>query len=100
MDFILRYWLQVLFGIVLSVAGYLYKNGKKLISTIEKNENAIKGIVEEFIVWKFEEYVKRDGITLSEKEHINNLYFKYRLLSNNGFIDDLMYRINEMKIVS
>lgn len=98
MDFILKYWVEFAFSIVISLLTLLFKKIKKYYQNINNLKTSVLELLRNQIIALFNIYSKRECIDLYEKNALENLYIEYKKLGGDGFIDDLMEKIDELKI--
>ena len=95
MDFILKYWLELLLtGFVTSVV-YIFKQYMGL-------KNGMKSLLRNEIVRIYEKYIQLGCCPSYMKENLNEIYFNYHKLGGNGMatamVDELYKLPNEIKV--
>jgi hypothetical protein len=95
-DFVLKYWIQFLFGLISSFIIFLCKMIKNEYETIKNTKNGMKVLLKKGILEKYKVYKEKNCITFYEKEMINDLYQEYKNLGGNSFIEDIMDDINDI----
>jgi hypothetical protein len=98
LDFILQYWLEILFGVLISLFTYLYKkyNGvKKISKTVEER---VVALLKNEILNNYCILSNKSSVTMTEKETINTFYDQYVVLTNKEDLRDLLNKINNMPI--
>lgn len=95
-EWILKYWLEVLFGIISSglFAGY-----KKLAGKL-KEQDAIKfgiqALLRDRIIQSYNHYQEKGYCPIYALENINALYTQYHALGGNGTVTELVDRLKDM----
>lgn len=84
--FILKYWIEIFFGILIGLFGYIYQRLKKYYSLIETTKNGVKVLLKVEIIRRYNEYKKNEEISMFDKEIISELYKEYGNLDGNGII--------------
>lgn len=102
-DFIVKYWLEVLFGIVVAGLSAMYaKLSKRLQAERDKNqaiENGLRDILRLQILDTYEKCVQEDRtISVSRKDAIDSAYHSYHALGGNGTITQVHTEIMQMSI--
>lgn len=87
-DWILKYWLDVLFGLVLSGLGLLGKGICFRLKQREAEDTAIKNgllaVLHDRLYLECSKCIEQEYITLGEMENIKHLYGAYAALGGNG----------------
>jgi len=94
MNFILQYWLQILFGFIISYLGYIAKRINAFFTSVKKNEESIKEILRGLIIFSHNEYISRKYISLTEKEVFNKLHSRLKGISDDPLIEALVKEVN------
>ena len=103
-DFIVKYWVEVLFGLIVAglTAGYTQLS-KRIKAEKEKNqaiENGLRDILRIQILDSYDSCVAAGRvISVSRKDAIDSAYTSYHALGGNGTITQVHKEIMEMKIV-
>ena len=101
MGFIATYWLQIGFGIIVSVLGALLRGLWKKFKTFSTEQkamsNAIKASLRNDIIRAHEFYMKRGYIYIYELDNIEELCKEYCILGGNGVVKVLMEEIRELE---
>lgn len=103
-DFILKYWLEFVFGLIVTGLGAAYaKLASKLKKEREKNqaiENGLRDILRLQILDTYDKCVSAGRtISVSRKDAIDSAYRSYHALGGNGTITQVHYEIMQMTIV-
>lgn len=102
-EWLFKYWLEVLFGGVLTALGVIARNlNKKLKKEQERNqaiENGVRDMLRLTILDNYEKCKTAGVISVSRKEAIDSAYNSYHLLGGNGVITQVHKEIMEMPIV-
>ena len=103
-DFIVKYWLEFVFGLVVAglSAGYAGLN-KKFKAERTKNqaiENGLRDILRLQILDTYDKCVQNGRlITVSRKDAIDSAYNSYHALGGNGTITQVHNEIMQMTII-
>jgi phosphoribosylformylglycinamidine (FGAM) synthase PurS component len=112
-EWLMKYWLQVLFGAVVAGFTALYrkkidkiKQQKELELKLEQQraeefellKDAIKAVLRGQIVQSYNHCLDRGEVCrIYEKENVEELYNSYHALGGNGVIDGIYKDLMEMK---
>lgn len=100
MDFIINYWIECLFGLLISLITYFVKklnDYKKILSSTTKG---VEVLLKSKIIENYNLYKARGKISIYEKEIINELYHEYQNLGGNGVIDSLKKDLDKLPLFS
>lgn len=98
MNFIIEYWLQIVFGLCVSFVGYLYRQIQKYRRKLISAEKAISILLKQSIIHLYEDVKYKDIITVNEKEKINELYHEYDHFGCCEIVEDIMINLEKKKI--
>lgn len=98
MNFILQYWIQMVFGLLISFAGYLYRQVKRYRTKIQTIESTLILLLKDNILDLYQEVKEKDIISVSEKEKINQLFQEYKKFECCGIIQDIMLNLEQKRI--
>ena len=102
-EWLIKYWLEVLFGGVLTVLGIIAKNlNKKLKKEQERNqaiENGVRDMLRLTILDNYERCKAQGVISVARKESVDSAYKSYHALGGNGVISQVHKEIMEMPII-
>lgn len=103
-DFIVKYWLEVLFGLIVAGLGWGYRNlAKRFKAEREKNEaieNGLRDILRIQILDSYDKCVENGRkITVSRKDAIDSAYKSYHALGGNGTITQAHDEIMKMELI-
>ena len=103
-DFVVKYWLECLFGLIVAGLGWAYRNLSKMIKTEKQKNQAIENGVRDILrIQILDSYDKcvADGrrITVSRKDAIDSAYQSYHALGGNGTITQAHEEIMRMELI-
>ena len=102
-EWLVKYWLEVLFGGVLTVLGIIARNlNKKLKGEQERNkaiENGVRDMLRLTILDNYERCKTAGFISVARKEAVDSAYSSYHTLGGNGVITQVHKEIMEMPII-
>ena len=97
-NFIITYWLEVIFGIILSLITVLWQNIKTYHKKMESIKSGVKILLKNEITNYYDEAILKNSITLFEKEMLIELYKQYKNLGGNGLIENLIEKIDTIPL--
>lgn len=100
LEFILRYWLQFLFGVIVSILSYTVKRIRTKVNSHSGQQEALKlgvqAMLRDRIISAYNEYEKLGYCPIYARENIQELTTQYFNLGGNGVVHDLVDRINKL----
>ena len=92
-EFIIKYWLEFLFGTIISLIGIGYKKIKTKQEEQEKKnkaiENGVQALLRNELIKNFREYKKKGEATLLDKENMEHMFTEYFNLGGNGMMEEV-----------
>lgn len=98
LNFVLEYWIEILFGLIISLFGYLFKQLLKYKKKLDATNEGIVVILKMSLVEKYNLCIKKQSITIKEKESINELFNVYKKFECCDVIEDLMKKVDSIPI--
>lgn len=100
MDWIIKYWIEWLFGIVVAILGYLIKK----INTRVKQQSAkndaielgIQALLRAQLVDDYNHYMAKGEFPIYARESFEQVYKQYKNLGGNGVMTDLHNKLVEL----
>lgn len=101
-DFVIRYWIQVLFGLVMGGAGTAYKVLTKRIHRQASDQKALKdgtqSLLRSEIIRCYDIYMERGYISIHGLESVLAMYEAYHALGGNGTVTKLVEELKELTV--
>ena len=99
-EFIIKYWLEVLFGLICTIFSFLFKKvikrqeeEKKKREEQEKKskaiENGVQALLRNELIKNFREYKIKGEATLLDKENMEHMFTEYFNLGGNGMMEEV-----------
>lgn len=89
-SFIMEYWIEILFSLLVTVITHLYRKIFKYLKKIDILEKQACLNLKMHILEKYETIKKKEYITLEEKEEIINLYIIYKKLGCSNIVEEII----------
>lgn len=86
LEFIIKYWLEFLFGLVVGVLTFLMKKISTLYKKEKAIENGVQALLRNELIRRYREYETKGEITILDKENIEHLFNEYKNLGGNGTV--------------
>lgn len=101
-DFIIRYWIQVIFGLVMGGVGAAYKILAKRIHKQSCDQKALKegtqALLRSEIIRCYDMYIERGYVSIHGLESISAMYESYHTLGGNGTVTKLVEELRELPV--
>ena len=83
-DFILRYWIEELFAVIIAIIGWLIKQVKAKKSEYEVLREGIVALLHDRLYATCSFFIARGYCTLEDRNNLEYLYRPYKELGGNG----------------
>ena len=99
-EFILKYWLEVLCGLICAIFSFLFKKIIKIQEEEKKKreeqekkskaiENGVQALLRNELIKNFREYKIKGEATLLDKENMEHMFTEYFNLGGNGMMEEV-----------
>lgn len=95
-DFVLRYWVEFLFGVV---AGGLTVVCHRLSARVKKQDAVglgVQALLRDRIIQAYNHYQEKEYCPIYGLENVQGMYVQYHALGGNGTITELVERLKDM----
>ena len=103
LEFIAKYWLEALFGLVLMGLSFLvrrlFKDAKTTRCATSAVQTGIKCMLRDRIIHSHEKYMHLGCCPLSVRESIEDMYAAYKALGGNGAINHIVAELYELPTI-
>ena len=100
MDWIARYWIEALFGVIAAGLTYGYNRIAKRVALLQNRweavQDGLQAMLRDHLVAAYEKATDRGYVPFYERESIEKMYVQYKKLGGNGSIDHLLDEINDL----
>ena len=101
-EFILRYWLEAVFGIALGGLSFAYKSLRAKMKAKTEEQDAIRdgmvALLHDRLFQSGMYFLNKGEITVFELENIEELYDSYKKLGGNGTGKEIYERVQELRL--
>ena len=99
-DFIIKYWVEALFGVIAAGLGWAYKKLSKRVQRQVSDQKSLRdgtqALLRNEIIKEYDKYIERGYIPIYAMENVTSLYRAYHALGGNGTITKLMDELKEL----
>ncbi|MGE4274392.1 MAG: hypothetical protein AB7E31_16270 [Desulfitobacterium sp.] len=93
-EFAIKYWLEVLFGVIVGILGWAYKRlsqkVSKELSEQRSLHNGTKALLRNEIIRSYDKYLAQGWIPIYARENVLDMYTAYHALGGNGTVTKIM----------
>lgn len=104
MEFIARYWLEALFGVMLTglslLVRRLFRDVRNTRGATHAVQVGIKCMLRDRIIHNYEKYMSIGYCPLSIRESLGDMYAAYKALGGNGAIDHIVAELYELPTIN
>ena len=83
-DWILKYWIQFLFGLIIAGMSYLYSRYKAWKKRSDNLEDGMRALLRNSIISNYHKYTDLGSCPIYAKENVEAMYNAYHNLGGNG----------------
>lgn len=98
MDFIIKYWIEFLFGLAIAGLSFCYKKLAQRYKEQEAIKEGLVAILHDRLCQSCLYFMSKNEIGLTELKNIERMYKAYHNLGGNGTGTELYERVLELKI--
>lgn len=95
-DFILKYWLEAVFGLAVAGLSFLYRKLSGRVKRFEAIGNGVQALLRDRIIQAYNNYQEKGFCPIYARDNVEKMYQEYHALGGNGTITELVERINEL----
>ena len=101
LEFIAKYWLEMFFGVIVSVLTWCYRRLTVEIKERQAEQKAIKegviAMLHDRMYQAGRYYLGKDEIAINELQNFDKMHKAYQALGGNGTGDEIAERVHEKK---
>lgn len=95
-DFIIKYWVQFGFGLLVGGLGYLWKKVKAQRTEYDALRGGMQALLRNAIVESYNKWSEKGYCPIYARENVNRMYKPYHALGGNDIATDLVHDLNEL----
>lgn len=96
MEFIVKYWLEVLFGLIMAGLTLAYRKLAARVRRQEAVELGIQALLRDRMIRAYNHYTEKGYCPIYARENVEELYQRYHDLGGNGTITGLVDKLREL----
>lgn len=97
-DFIVKYWLQIGFSMIIAGFSYVYSIIKKWNIKQSILEDSTRAHLKHKIIKSYHHAIEKKSISIEEYESVVDLYESYKALGGNGTCERIYHDFQNIKI--
>ena len=95
-EFIIKYWLEVLFGLMVAGLGAGYRNLASRLKEQEAIKLGIQALLRDRIIQAYNHYLEKGYCPIYARQNIEALFVQYQALGGNGVIANLVEHLKDL----
>ena len=95
-EFIIKYWLEIAFTLVVSAISYILKKIFGLFKRQKAIEQGVQALLRNELISRYREYETKGEMSILDKENIELMFKEYRNLGGNGTIKKMYEELLEL----
>lgn len=99
-EFIIKYWIEVVFSIILTGFGAAFRGLSKRVSKRIEEQEAIKlgmqALLRDRIISAYNHYMDKGYCPIYARENVRRLYEQYHNLGGNGTVTHLVQELEDL----
>lgn len=103
LEFITQYWLEALFGLLLTGLSFfvkrLFRETKLARGATDAVQAGIKCMLRDRIIHSYENYIRLGYCPLPVRENTDEMHAAYKALGGNGAVDHIVAEMNELPTI-
>ena len=96
MDWILKYWIQELFAVIIAVPGWCVKKLRKKKTEYDVLREGILALLHDRLYQACSFFIARGWASLEDRENLEYLYRPYKALGGNGTGETLYHTVEKL----
>lgn len=95
-EFIIKYWLEIAFTLVVSAISYIFKRIAGLYKKQKAIEQGVQALLRNELINKYREFETKGEMSILDKENIEHMFNEYKNLGGNGTIASMYEEMLEL----
>lgn len=96
-EFIIKYWLEIAFTLIVSAISYIFKELLKLFKKQKAVESGVLALLRNAMLQEYRKYKTLGEIPIIDKENFEHMYKQYHSLGGNDIGTQMYEEIKKMK---
>lgn len=98
MEWIIKYWIEFLFGLVITLLGILYRKFNKYQNEQKAMQDGMKALLHDRIIHKCKYHIHEGVISNDDLDDIYYMNEPYKELGGNGTVKTMIRKVEELKL--
>lgn len=95
-DFLIKYWLEVLFGFLLMIGGMVMKHFDKKLKRFQATEKGVQALLRNSIIQTYNSAMHNKCLKIYERENVQHMFEEYTALGGNGVVKGLVEKMFQL----
>ena len=99
-EFIIKYWIEVLFSMIIGLLGYCTRNISRLLKSEMADQKSIRlgvqAMLRDRLIQSYNFHMKIGFCEIHDRDNVINMYEQYHNLGANGVVDKLKDEILDL----
>ena len=95
-EFIVKYWLEMAFALVVSAISYIFKKIQGLYKKQKAIEQGVQALLRNELISRYREYETKGEMSILDKENMELMFKEYQNLGGNGTIKQMYEEMLEL----
>ena len=96
LNFIITYWLQIIFGAIVTGLSLIMKNFNNKLKRTQATERGVQALLRSEIIKTYNKAMDKGYLEIYERENIQHLFEEYKSLGGNGVVKGLGEKIFDL----
>jgi len=97
LEFIIKYWLEIAFTVIVGAISYIFKEILKLFKRQKAVEDGVVALLRNAMLQEYRKFKTLGEIPIIDKENFEHMYKQYHELGGNDIGSKMYEEIREMK---
>lgn len=95
-EFLIKYWLEVLFGFCLGIGGVIMKIFSNKLKRFQATEKGVQALLRNSIIQTYNSAMHNKCLKIYERENVEHMFAEYTALGGNGVVKGLVEKMYQL----
>ena len=95
-EFLIKYWLEVLFGFCLGICGVVMKIFGNKLKRFQATEKGVQAPLRNSIIQTYNSAMHNGYLRIYERENVEHMFEEYTALGGNGVVKGLVEKMYQL----
>lgn len=95
-EFIIKYWLEIAFTLVVSAISYIFKKITGLFKRQKAIEQGVQALLRNELIRRYREFETKGEMSILDKENMELMFKEYQNLGGNGTVKQMYEEMLEL----